>query len=294
MDELKQLTARVDASKKNDTNRTVISGEFTVGVRDVIPDYCYDQVTPCVALVTRYQSYPFTVFVGNELGAQLKEELKTQSEGRKPYIFRIEPVVVNYSVEELEKMRLSSLVWEISDLKITGFRLAEESELGMNSLNLTFTEEMDYVQEIYVDLKADYTEFDRLTVSGDGDKGEIPDENGQLYFPLEEENYKSAADVQELIERTFSSQYAEQYLQWALNGEYPMFKDIDGQLCVAAMLQNIPRMLGEKVDKLEAIEDNKITFITEYRDESISEEAIHRISLIWENEKWLIDEIKYL
>lgn len=290
---VEEFTAGVDDSKKNDTNRTVISGEFTVGVRDVIPDYCYDQVTPCVALVTEYQSYPFTIFIENELGAQLKEELETQSESRHPYVFRIEPVAVNYSVEELEKKPLSSLVWEISDLKITGFRLAEEGEFGMNSLGLTFTEEMNYVQKQYADLNANYKEFNRLTISGSDSRGEILDENGQIYFPLEKENYKSAADVQELIERTFSSHYTEQYLRWALNGEYPMFKDIDGQLCIA-LLENICLELGEKIDKIEVMDDHKITFITEYKDESLMEETTHRISLIWENEKWLIDEIEYL
>ena len=33
-------------------NKTVISGEFTVAVRDVIPDYMFDDSTPQVAIVT--------------------------------------------------------------------------------------------------------------------------------------------------------------------------------------------------------------------------------------------------
>ena len=48
----------VGATIEEDVSRTIISGEFTVGVRDVIPDYCLDNVTPCVALVTEFQSYP--------------------------------------------------------------------------------------------------------------------------------------------------------------------------------------------------------------------------------------------
>ena len=113
-------------------NRTTIRGEFTVGVRDVIPDYCFDGVTPCVALVTEFQSYPFTIFVGEEIGKQL--EIGTQ------YVFSIEPIEVNYSLKELENMRLSSLVWEVSGFKITGFRVANEDELGLDSLELTFEE----------------------------------------------------------------------------------------------------------------------------------------------------------
>lgn len=119
-------------SAEEDVNRTIISGEFTVGVRDVIPDYCFDNVTPCVAIATQFQSYPFTIFVGEEIGAQLEKG--------KQYVFSVEPVEVSYSVDELERMCLSSLVWEISGLKISGFRLAEEDELGLGSLQLTFTE----------------------------------------------------------------------------------------------------------------------------------------------------------
>ena len=122
----------VGATIEEDVSRTIISGEFTVGVRDVIPDYCLDNVTPCVALVTEFQSYPFTIYVGEEIGAQLENETQ--------YVFSIDPIEVNYSVEELQKMNLSSLVWEISGLKITGCRLAEEDELGLDSLQLSFTE----------------------------------------------------------------------------------------------------------------------------------------------------------
>lgn len=128
----KSEISEVEIIKEEDTSRTIISGEFTVGVRDVIPDYCFDDVTPCVALVTEFQSYPFTIYVGEEIGSQLQKENQ--------YVFSIEPIEVNYSIEELQKMNLSSLVWEIGELKITGFRLAKEEELGLSSLQLTFTE----------------------------------------------------------------------------------------------------------------------------------------------------------
>ena len=41
-----------------------IGGSFTATVRDVIPDYCLDDTTPLVAVVTEFQSQPFTVYVG--------------------------------------------------------------------------------------------------------------------------------------------------------------------------------------------------------------------------------------
>lgn len=112
-----------------DENQSIVSGSFTVGVRDVIPDYCLDDFTPNVAVVTEFQSYPFTMYVGEEIGRQL--------EVGQVYVFTIEPVVVDYPKEYLEKMELSSLVWELPGFKITDFRLAEDEELGLASLRLT-------------------------------------------------------------------------------------------------------------------------------------------------------------
>ena len=51
-----------------------IGGSFTATVRDVLPDYCLDDTTPLVAVVTAFQSPPFTVYVGEELGKKLLEE----------------------------------------------------------------------------------------------------------------------------------------------------------------------------------------------------------------------------
>lgn len=109
--------------------KTTVSGSFTVGVRDVIPDYCLDDVTPSVAVVTEFQSYPFTMFVGEEIGSQL--------EVGEVYVFTIKPMVVDYSKDYLESLNLSSLVWELPDFEITDFRLADEDELGLESLCLT-------------------------------------------------------------------------------------------------------------------------------------------------------------
>lgn len=109
--------------------KTTVSGSFTVGVRDVIPDYCFDDVTPNVAVVTEFQSYPFTMYVGEEIGKQL--------EIGRVYVFTIEPIEVEFSKECLEKMELSSLVWDLPGFEIKEFRLANENELGLDSLRLT-------------------------------------------------------------------------------------------------------------------------------------------------------------
>ena len=107
---------------------TTVSGSFTVCVRDVIPDYSLDGVTPNVAIVTEFQSYPFTVFVGEEIGSQL--------EIGEIYVFTIKPMVVDYTKEYLKGLNLSSLVWELPRMEITEVRLANENEIGLDSLYL--------------------------------------------------------------------------------------------------------------------------------------------------------------
>lgn len=109
--------------------KTTISGSFTVTVRDVIPDYTLSDDVPTVAVVTQFQSSPFTLYVGEEIGREL--------EIGKTYVFTIEPREVDYSKEVLKSLSLASLVWEIPGFKIVDFRLAEEHETGVDSLNLT-------------------------------------------------------------------------------------------------------------------------------------------------------------
>lgn len=110
--------------------KTIVSGEFTVCVRDVIPDYCFDEVTPCVAIVTEFQCYPFTIYVGQEMGSQLET-------GRQ-YVFSIEPFETDYSAEELQRMNLASIARDLSEFRITGYRLANDDEIGLESKQLQF------------------------------------------------------------------------------------------------------------------------------------------------------------
>ena len=125
--EVKEEQEMSDAQKSE--TKTTISGSFTVCVRDVIPDYCMDDVTKNVAVVTEFQSNPFTLFVGEEIANQL--------EIGKNYVFTINPIEVDKAKENLEGMSLASLVWELTEFEITEFRLANEDELGLESLTLT-------------------------------------------------------------------------------------------------------------------------------------------------------------
>ena len=131
--------------------KTTVSGSFTVTVRNVIPDYCMDDSTPNVAVVTEFQSYPFTLFVGEEIGKELVVG--------ETYVFTINPIVVDDTKESLESMSLSSLVWELPGFEITDFRVANDNELGLESLRLTIQDESinDETEKVMVE-ETDTTE----------------------------------------------------------------------------------------------------------------------------------------
>lgn len=112
------------------TSQTVtVSGSFTATVRDVISDYVLDTSIPSVALVTEYQCGPFTVHVGEEIGSQLQTG--------EAYVFTVTPVNTDYPKEVLERVSTAALLEMFPEMKVISFRLAEKSEIGLDSLRLT-------------------------------------------------------------------------------------------------------------------------------------------------------------
>lgn len=127
--EINQVEIAQETEKEEKEIKSKISGSFSVNVLNVILDYSFDATTPNIALVSEFQSYPFTMFVGEEIAEQLKVG--------EVYVFTIKPIEVNETKEYLESLCLSSLVWELYDFEITDVRLANENEIGLESLRLT-------------------------------------------------------------------------------------------------------------------------------------------------------------
>ena len=113
--------------KSPDTVTVKVTGEFTVTVRSLIPDYVTDYETPRMAVVTLFQSTPFTIYTG---------EFTEQLEAGETYVFEVKEETVEVSPEEYERgfpdpeeMRL---------LRISGFRPAEEKDCGLDSVHLKY------------------------------------------------------------------------------------------------------------------------------------------------------------
>ena len=112
--------------------QTKITGDFVVMVRDIIPDYCLDNITPTVAVVTLFQDGPFTIYVGEEMASQLeKNEL---------YKFTIEEQEIGMiDKESFDKDYLDpKSVLPLYNLKIKSIEKAPDEEAGLDSIHLIY------------------------------------------------------------------------------------------------------------------------------------------------------------
>lgn len=127
--ECETLRAERDASA---LVTATISGYFTAYVQTLMPDYCTDDTIPRVAVVTCFQSLPFTVFLGEELISQVKVG--------EAYVFEIREAAIELTQQELDSFPPApDVVLPLYDLSITSIRPAEEADLGLDSYSFVYT-----------------------------------------------------------------------------------------------------------------------------------------------------------
>lgn len=110
-----------------------VKGDFTATVRALIPDYVTDDETPRMAVVTLFQSTPFTLF---GVDADRLEVGET-------YVFEVEmDRCQDITREEYESGSLLTpeiiLPMYHPYIRISGFRLAEEKDCGLDSVHLEY------------------------------------------------------------------------------------------------------------------------------------------------------------
>lgn len=114
------------------TIHTKIRGSFVATVRAVLPDYCLDDTTPQIAVLTCFQRSPFTVYVGKELATQLKVG--------ETYTFQIE----DKDIDPISEVEFSSGVPSLEiaiplyQLRIGAIYDTKNYENGLDTATLTF------------------------------------------------------------------------------------------------------------------------------------------------------------
>jgi len=127
MDEYEHLKADyLNLAYENIVVNTTISGNFTVTVRELMPNYVLDDKTPMSAVVTSFQSAPFVL--------NLNEEIISQLEEGKIYTFEIEEKDVEVTKNQLEEAVFPDVAIPLFNLKIKSVTPAEETGLDCNNL----------------------------------------------------------------------------------------------------------------------------------------------------------------
>ncbi len=110
-----------------------VTGEFTATVRSLIPDYETDDETPRMAVVTLFQSTPFTIYTG---------ELTKHLEAGETYVFEVEmsryDIITRQEYESGTLLNPEVAFSMYPSLYISNFRPAEESDWGLDSVHLAY------------------------------------------------------------------------------------------------------------------------------------------------------------
>lgn len=145
--------------------------------------------------------------------------------------------------------------------------------------------ELDEVEKIYQNIVPHLLEVNRAIYGSllEFDQETI-DENGSPYLILNDPNYKELIDIELLLKSAFSERYISEEIAWVLNGDVPLYKEINGKLCTAmtdAVGGSIPREVTAVIKK----ENDIIIF------EGVNEEERFEVTLVKSEERWVIDQM---
>lgn len=129
--ENRKLEQLNEASDSNGMVKVVLSGGFSATVRSLIPNYAIHDERPLCAVVDLYQSGPFVVYLGDELISQVEEG--------KTYVFEIERTVVDMSQHEYKQNAGVEALIPLYNLRIISVRLANDDEIGISGAVITMT-----------------------------------------------------------------------------------------------------------------------------------------------------------
>lgn len=108
-----------------------ISGQFSAMVRELLPDYIVDDFTPSVAVLTEFQSAPFSLILGARAGDLTPGKV---------YVFEIEPKEVEIPANTDCQFGPDLALW-LYGLKITSIRPADtesDDEWGLQPKGLAY------------------------------------------------------------------------------------------------------------------------------------------------------------
>ncbi|MCM1027496.1 MAG: hypothetical protein NC432_13770 [Roseburia sp.] len=146
-------------------------------------------------------------------------------------------------------------------------------------------------EEIYGTVYENWQEAKQLIYGALIETGEeVTDESGQAYLMVEELSYQNLEDVRKVLQSAFSTAYIETNLSWVLEGSYPLYREIDGRLCVAEM-DAVGEFLADEIVSVGNFEKDKIQ-IKVASEDAVDPLTLYEITLVKEGSGWVIDEMQ--
>lgn len=121
-----------DIQNDNQLINVGIEGGFVATVRGIIPDYCLDDKTPQVLILTEFQSGPFLVYAGQDISEKIYI-------GDMYYFEIVNKDVGFVTQDEYNKgIPVTETAIVLYNLRINSFRQPEDNEIGFESPSLSY------------------------------------------------------------------------------------------------------------------------------------------------------------
>jgi hypothetical protein len=146
--------------------------------------------------------------------------------------------------------------------------------------------ERNKAEEIYARVLEDYKELSRVIYGSSlkADTEELMDDNGMIYFQVLEERYQSIEDIEKLMASVLTTEYINDHMSWVLDVESPLFKELDGELCIA-MKDAIGSGIPTGIQTIYLFDETHLQFLGYNVDHS------YFVSLVKQGDRWLINEL---
>ncbi len=147
-------------------------------------------------------------------------------------------------------------------------------------------DEKGMAEEIYAQVLQDYNELSRVIYGSSlkADTEELLDEKGMIYFRVLEEKYQRIEDIEELMASVLTEEYIRDHMSWVLGRERPLFKELDGKLCIA-MKDAIGSGVPTGIQTIYLFDETHLQFL------GYNEDHSYFVTLLKQGDRWLISEL---
>ena len=120
----------------------------------------------------------------------------------------------------------------------------------------------------------------------------IKDENDKAYMQVISDHYETVDDIKKLLQSIFTSEYIVVEYNRYFESDYPLFKEIEGNLHIAVASGMVKSPSDSPIEEIYDIENDSFTAAIKYGGGESGPESKNTFYFRKVNESWLIDNIE--